>query len=142
LNAIQEAWKLIESTVIPNQQAFTSLALGGILFSADRDTEAWKYIEIALMKASHIGNQLVIAQALEYMGYGYLRRGDYKNAYGAYVLSGAEISVRRTWPGSNRNRGMLMQSLAFTGMALTLMNLFYILLFKGLRVMFPFPDLS
>jgi hypothetical protein len=36
------------------------------------------------MKASYTGNRLNIARALEYMGYGYLRRGGYQNAYGAY----------------------------------------------------------
>jgi predicted TPR repeat methyltransferase len=36
------------------------------------------------MKASHVGDRLTIARALELMGYGYLRRGDYENAYGAY----------------------------------------------------------
>ena len=36
------------------------------------------------MKASYIGNRFLSAQALEYMGYGYLCRGDYQNAYGAY----------------------------------------------------------
>jgi tetratricopeptide (TPR) repeat protein len=55
-----------------------------VLFSANKDAEAWKQIEIALMKASYTGDRLGIARALEYMGYGYLRRGDYQNAYGAY----------------------------------------------------------
>jgi hypothetical protein len=36
------------------------------------------------MKASYIGARLTVAHALNYMGYGYLRRGDYQNAYGAY----------------------------------------------------------
>jgi hypothetical protein len=37
------------------------------------------------MKASYIGNRLLgVARALEYMGYGYIRRGDYQNAYGGY----------------------------------------------------------
>ena len=36
------------------------------------------------MKASYVGNRLRVAQILEYMGYGYLRRGDYQNAYSAY----------------------------------------------------------
>jgi len=82
LEAMQEAWKLIESSGIANQHI--PLEFGKILFSANRDTEAWEYIEIALMKASHIGNRHDVAKALEYMGYGYLRRGDYQNAYGAY----------------------------------------------------------
>ena len=65
-------------------QAQTSLVFGMILFSANRDTEAWKYMEISLMKNSHLGNRRNSAIVLEYMGYGYLRRGDYVNAYGAY----------------------------------------------------------
>ena len=84
LDAIQEAWKHLESSGILSHQACISLEYGKILFSADRDTEAWKYIEIALMNASYIGNSLETAKALEFMGYGYLRRGDYQNAYGAY----------------------------------------------------------
>jgi tetratricopeptide (TPR) repeat protein len=82
LDAVQEAWKLIESSAIANQHI--SLEFGKILFSANRDTEAWEYIETALMTASFIGNRHDVAKALEYMGYGYLRRGDYQNAYGAY----------------------------------------------------------
>ena len=54
------------------------------LFSTDEDTEAWKYLDITLMKASYIGNRLQVGYAYEHMGYGYLRRGDYQNAYGAY----------------------------------------------------------
>jgi len=84
LDALQEAWKLAKSNASANDQANISLEFGTVLFSADRDTEAWKYIEIALMKASFIGNRLQVARALEYMGYGYLRKGDYQNAYAAY----------------------------------------------------------
>ena len=36
------------------------------------------------MNASYIGDRMYVARALDYMGYGYLRRGDYQNAYGAY----------------------------------------------------------
>jgi tetratricopeptide (TPR) repeat protein len=82
LDAVQEAWKLVESNTIENQHI--PLEFGKILFNANRDTEAWKYIETALMTASSIGNRHDVAKALEYMGYGYLRRGDYQNAYGAY----------------------------------------------------------
>jgi tetratricopeptide (TPR) repeat protein len=84
LDAIEEAWKLAQLTESVSFQAEISLELGRILFSTNRDTEAWEYIEISLMKASYIGNRLTVARALEYMGYGYLRRGDYQNAYGAY----------------------------------------------------------
>jgi tetratricopeptide (TPR) repeat protein len=84
LDAIGEAWKHAQLTNSLSIQGSISLDFGRILFSANRDAEAWEYIEISLMKASYIGNPLVIACALEYMGYGYLRKGDYQNAYGAY----------------------------------------------------------
>jgi tetratricopeptide (TPR) repeat protein len=84
LDAIEEAWqhaKLTENAAIG---ADISLDFGSILFSTNKDTEAWKHIEISLMKASYSGNRFIVARALEYMGYGYLRRSDYENAYGAY----------------------------------------------------------
>jgi len=84
LDAIQEACKLIGST----PDLLISLESGFIHFSANRDIEAWKYTEMALMEASRVGDRLNIARALELMGYGYLRRGDYKNAYGAYEAAG------------------------------------------------------
>jgi tetratricopeptide (TPR) repeat protein len=84
LDAIEEAWKHAYLTEHVSIQADISLDFGSILFNTDRDTEAWEYIEISLMKASYIGSRLTVARALEYMGYGYLRRGDYHNAYGAY----------------------------------------------------------
>ena len=84
LDAIEEAWEHAQLTDSPRIQATVSLTFGMILFSADKDAEAWKQIEIALMKASYTGDRLGIARALENMGYGYLRRGDYQNAYGAY----------------------------------------------------------
>ena len=84
LDAIEEAWKSAELTDSPSLQATISLTLCKILFSADKDTEGWNHIKIALKKASYTGDQLAIARALEYMGYAYLRRGDYQNAYGAY----------------------------------------------------------
>jgi tetratricopeptide (TPR) repeat protein len=87
LEAIQEAWKWAESSASLSDQAYISLDFSEILFSANRDTEAWKYIEIALTMASIIGNRHQVAFALEYMGYGYLRRGDYQNAYGAYEVA-------------------------------------------------------
>ena len=67
----------------------TSLTFGEILFTTDQDTEAWKHIERALMNASDLGDCYLAALSLEYMGYGYLRRGDYQNSYGAYE-TGAE----------------------------------------------------
>ena len=84
LDAIEEAWKYAESTASRYIQISVSLDFGKILFSNDQDTKAWKHIEIALMNASYIGQRNIFGPALDYMGYGYLRRGDYQNAYGAY----------------------------------------------------------
>ena len=88
LDAIEEAWKYAQLTDKVSIQAAISLHFGRILFSANRDAEAWEYIEISLMKASYIGHRLIVAHALEYMAYGYRRRGDYQNAYGAYEAAG------------------------------------------------------
>ena len=41
-------------------------------------------MEISLTKNLELGNRRDSAMTLEYMGYGYLRRRDYLNAYGAY----------------------------------------------------------
>ena len=84
MDAIEEGWKYAELTASHYARINVSLTFGSILFSTNRDAEAWKYIEIALTNASHIGDRLHVARALDYMGYGYLRRGDYQNAYGAY----------------------------------------------------------
>jgi tetratricopeptide (TPR) repeat protein len=84
VDANQEAWKYALSSDNQSDQMYISMSLATFLFSADRDTEAWKYLNIRLMKASYIGNRLQVAYAYEHMGYGYLRRGDYRNAYGAY----------------------------------------------------------
>jgi tetratricopeptide (TPR) repeat protein len=84
LDAIEEAWKLVELSASRYIQISFSLDLGRILFNTNHDTRAWKYFEIALTNASYIGDRFQAARALEYMGYGYLRRGDYQNAYGAY----------------------------------------------------------
>jgi tetratricopeptide (TPR) repeat protein len=84
LDTIEEAWKHAKLTDNPYIQSEISLDLAKILFSANRDTEAWEHIKIALMKASYTADRLGVAYALEYIGYGYLRRGDYQNAYGAY----------------------------------------------------------
>ena len=65
-------------------RAGISYLLGMILFSANRDTEAWKYMEISLTKNLELGNRGESASTLEYMGYGYLRRCDYLNAYDTY----------------------------------------------------------
>ena len=84
LDAVKEAWEHAESSNDLVDQAQTSFLFGVILLSANRDTEAWKYMEISLMKSSHLGSRPDSANVLEYMGYVYLRRGDYLNAYGAY----------------------------------------------------------
>ena len=84
LDAAEEAWKLSERRKNLVAQPRTSFLLGMILFSANRDTEAWKFMEISLTKSLEFGNRYDSACTLEYMGYGYLRRGDYINAYSAY----------------------------------------------------------
>ena len=84
LDAAKEAWKLAESDNSLVNEAQNSFLIGIILFSSNQDGEAWKYMEISLMKNSRLGNQRDSATVLEYMGYGYLRRGDYLNAYDAY----------------------------------------------------------
>jgi tetratricopeptide (TPR) repeat protein len=84
LDTAKEAWKLADLNINLVMQARNSLLLGVILFSANQDAEAWKLMEISLMKNSHLGSRRDSATVLEYMGYGYLRRGDYRNAYGAY----------------------------------------------------------
>ena len=84
LDAAEEAWKISEQDNNLVNLAEFSFLLGTILFSANRDTEAWKYIEISLTKNLELGNRRDSAMTLEYMGYGYLRRRDYLNAYGAY----------------------------------------------------------
>jgi tetratricopeptide (TPR) repeat protein len=92
LDAIEEAWKYAEFKLSASRsiQIRISLSLGRILFNTNRDTKAWKYIEISLINASYIGDRPQVARALEYMGYGYLRRGDHQNAYGAYYEAAAE----------------------------------------------------
>ena len=84
LDAAEEAWKLSELYNNLVEQAQISYLLGAILFSANRDTEAWKYMEISRTKNLELGNRRESARTLEYIGYGYLRRGDFLNAYGSY----------------------------------------------------------
>ena len=84
LDAMKDSWEHAESSNNLVNQAQSSWVYGMILFSANKDAEAWKYMEISLMKNSQLGNRRDSATVLEYMGYGYLRRGDYFNAYGAY----------------------------------------------------------
>ena len=99
LGAIEEAWKYAELTASRYLQMTISLILGIVLFSTNQDTKAWKHIEITLMNASYIGDRLHVARALEYMGYGYLRRSDYQNAYGAYDAA-AENYIGTIYPDS------------------------------------------
>ena len=84
LDAVKEAWEHAKSSNSLVDQAQTSLAFGMILFSVNRDAEAWEYMERSLTTNLELGNRRNCASTLEYMGYGYLRRGDYLNAYGAY----------------------------------------------------------
>jgi len=99
LDAIKEAWEHSKLTENPSIQAGISLDFGRFLFSANKDQEAWKYTEMSLTKASYAGNRLVTARALEYMGYGCLRRGDYQNAYAAYEAAAKNYLVRRPLHG-------------------------------------------
>ena len=84
LDTIEKAWKYAQLTTSRYFEMSISLTYAKILFSANHDTKAWEYIEISLINASYIGDSYEVARALEYMGYGYIRRGDYQNAYGAY----------------------------------------------------------
>ena len=95
LDVAEETWKLSEPYNKLSNQALISFLLGRILFSANRDTEAWKYMEISLTKNLELGNQRNSARTLEYMGYGYLRRGDYLNAYGAYEAAAERYGERQ-----------------------------------------------
>ena len=104
-----EAWKL------SNNLALTSV-LGMILFDENKETEVWKYIEISLTKHLELGNRRDNARTLEYMGYEYLRRGDYFNAYGAYEAAAESYlgtvdekqgNVRSTWRRSRICKGIL-----------------------------------
>ncbi|KDR85865.1 hypothetical protein GALMADRAFT_234980 [Galerina marginata CBS 339.88] len=84
LATIKEAWKLAEAIDIPSVQAVVTRDLCVVLFRVDRDAEAWHYLKIYLTNSLHLGNQSELAIALHYMGYGYLRQGDYQNASSAY----------------------------------------------------------
>ncbi|PPQ68908.1 hypothetical protein CVT26_001845 [Gymnopilus dilepis] len=84
LEAIEEGWKQAELSDIPFYQAFVSVDFGMILYNLNRDAEAWTQIEIAFMKGSQSGDEHSIVLALDHLGYGYLRRGDYRNALKAY----------------------------------------------------------
>ena len=137
LDAIEEAWKHAELTDSSHIQATVSLTFGMILFGAGKDAEAWKQIEIVLMKAAYTGDRLGITCALEYMGYGYLRSGDYQMRMVPMTLQPRNTLVltmpklvgrgaRITWPGLSGSRGILTQSLAFPGLAWTpIKTLFY-----------------
>ena len=102
LDAIEEALKYAELTASRFIQATISLTFGQILFAVNQDTKAWKHIEITLINASYIEDRYQVALALDYMGYGYLRRGDYQNAYGAYEAA-AEKYSGTTYSGTLKN---------------------------------------
>ena len=95
LDAIEEAWKYAELTASQYIQMTISLTFCKILFLTNQDAKAWKRIEITLINASYIEDRHQVALALEYMGYGYLRRGDYQNAYGAYEAAAEKYSGTR-----------------------------------------------
>jgi len=60
------------------------------------------------MKASYIGNRLEVAKASEYMGYGYLRRGDYENGYGAYKAAATKyLGTIEAWAEKNCKENMV-----------------------------------
>jgi len=84
LDAVMKSWKAAELSDSPFFQAFIAVDVGMVLYSLNRDAEARTYIEIALTKALYVGDMHSVALALDYMGYGYLRQGDYRNAYSAY----------------------------------------------------------
>ena len=65
LDAAEEAWKLSEPDNNLVVQAQISFLLGTILFSANRDTEAWKYMGISLTKNKELGNRRDSARTLE-----------------------------------------------------------------------------
>ena len=92
LDALEEAWKYAKLTADRDLQTCISLEFVRIFFITDQDTKVWKYIEIILENGSYIGNHIHVACALDYMGYGYLRRGDYQNAYVAYEAADEKYS--------------------------------------------------
>ena len=150
LDAIQEAWKFIESSASPSDQAYVSLQFGKTLFSANRDNEAWTYIEVALMNLLEIGFRLHVrwstwvtgtsAEATTRMRMVPTRRR--RKNIAVPLKTGLRRLARRTWPGSSTSRRILTWSSAFTGMALTSTNPFITLLFKRLRTTCPFLTLS
>ena len=102
LDTIGEAWKFAELTASRYNQMTISMTFGEILFITNEDTKAWKHIERALIDASYIGDRYQVARALEYMGYGYLRRGDYQNSYGSYEAA-AEKYSNTVYKGSGKH---------------------------------------
>ncbi|EDR09251.1 uncharacterized protein LACBIDRAFT_296727 [Laccaria bicolor S238N-H82] len=56
LAAVDEAWKYAELSDSSYIQAFISQEYARILFSADRDREAWARLEVSLMMAAQVGN--------------------------------------------------------------------------------------
>ncbi|KDR71112.1 hypothetical protein GALMADRAFT_75409, partial [Galerina marginata CBS 339.88] len=98
LDGIEEAWRLVKTADIPGRQLDIAAQYCWTLFSVDRDADAWHYLEIYLTRAQYIGNSDLIADALEYMGYGYLRQGAYRNAYSAYEAAATQyLSSNYPW---------------------------------------------
>ena len=50
-------------------------------------------MEMSLTKNLELGNRCNSATALEYMAYGYLRRGDYLKAYGGYKAAAESYTI-------------------------------------------------
>ncbi|PPR03756.1 hypothetical protein CVT26_005795 [Gymnopilus dilepis] len=98
LDMITQASQLAARSGSPFFEGFVAVEFGMILFTLDRDGEAWKQIELALMKASNYGDEHCVVLALDYMGYGYLRRGDYRNALEAYEAASGK------WAGTNETK--------------------------------------
>ncbi|KDR85866.1 hypothetical protein GALMADRAFT_234981 [Galerina marginata CBS 339.88] len=98
LATIEEAWKLAQTIEIPFLQAAVTRNLCVFLFRVDRDAEAWHYLKMYLTNSLHLGNQSELAIALHYMGYGYLRQGDYRNAHSAYEAATERyVSTGAAW---------------------------------------------
>ena len=102
VDALEEGWKLAAPTSIPYLHAMASSDLAKALVSSNRDADAMPYLEIALTTTKFLGNQWQVSIALEYMGYVYLRRGDYQNALNAYEAATNTYMQKTTDKDSGR----------------------------------------
>ena len=98
LDMITQASQLAARSGSPFFEGFVAVEFGMILFTLDRDAEAREQIELAYMKASNYGDEHCIVLALDYRGYGYLRKGDYLNALKAYEAASGK------WAGTNETK--------------------------------------